>query len=115
VSNARELAAMRTRIWPALTAVETRGLNWAAIANAAAEAFDNGWTGFEVGSAAIENLGDARNLGAVMVANIRAMGDPHREATPTPPPIDRAAIAKAQREAASQPSEWAAKVRAGLR
>lgn len=87
MTNARELIAMRARIWPALTPAEIRTVNFAALANAAADALARGWTGEEVGSAALENLGNAENLGAVMLTNIRELGriDPPR--TPVPPPV----------------------------
>ena len=111
LSNARELTAMKSRMWPALSPTEVRSLNWAAIANAAADAFGHGWTGFEVGSAAMENLGGARNLGAVIVANIRTLATQDPPRTPSPPAYDRAEVARITNAAAKDPSGWAAKVR----
>lgn len=111
LSNARELAAMKSRMWPALSPTEVRSLNWAAIANAAADAFSRGWTGFEVGSAAMENLDGARNLGAVIVANIRTLATQDPPRTLSPPAYDRAAVARTINAAAKDPSNWAAKVR----
>ena len=110
VSYARELAAMRSRMWPALTPAEVRSINWAAVADAAAEAFAKGWTGFEVGSAAVENLGNARNVGAIIVANIRGMGRPVRETTPTPPPA-RVVLDLAGHRPARNPTAHANRIR----
>lgn len=107
---------MKSRIWPALTPAEIRKVNWAAIANAAADALGRGWTGLEVGSAAIENLGPAVNIGALMVTNIRelALVDPPREVTPIPPAIDRARQAKMLNAASRKASDWASRIRGSL-
>lgn len=104
---------MRARMWPALSPDEIRTTNWAAIANAAADAFAKGWTGFEVGSAAIEGLGRAENVGALMVTNIRRLAEHEPLRTPTPPPV--AAVIRPTEPVAQQPSQWAQRIRQSRR
>ena len=117
MTDSRETLAMRARIWDALTAAEIRTVNFAALANAAAPAFARGWTGFELGSAAVENLNGADNIGAVMLTSIRELAtvDPPREVTPTPPPVQQVlATVHAHNAPARNAAEWTARIRAQL-
>jgi hypothetical protein len=119
MTTSQETIAMRATIWAALRPEELRAINFAALDNAAADAMDRGWTGVEIGKAAVQNLDGAHNVGAVMLTAIRDLGsfNPPREVTPTPPPIDQVRAEMYNRHPPASPqqaSAWAARIRAEL-
>lgn len=115
MTNARELLAAKNGILLALEPTDIPRINIRPIADAIAVALARGWTGTEVARHATQGAytGEVDNLGALLLANIRALAelDPPRDATPSPPRYDRAAVARAVNAAAKDPSSWAAKVR----
>lgn len=117
MNEARELIAMKTTIHAAIDPSDIPRINFRALANAAADALARGWTGDEVARHAVEGIytGEVRDLGAVMLTNIRPLGEwdpPRPPATPQPPPIaDVLADIHARHTPAANPGEWVAKLR----
>lgn len=103
---------MRTLILDGLKPAEIRAVNFQAVADAAAAALDRGWTGPQVARVALTNLDGAKNLGAVMVANVRQLGNEDPPRTPTPPPVRE--VLTGRQQPANNPTTWAAKVREGI-
>ena len=87
--NARELLALKRTLHDALSLAEIRAVNWPAIANVVALAFDRGWRGDELAKFAIEGLDRAADAGAVIYTTLRDLStvDPPRDSTNQPPPV----------------------------
>lgn len=116
MNHAHELIAMKTTIHAALDPADIPRINFRALANAAADALARGWTGDEIARHAVEGIytGDVRELGALMLTNIRPLADvnPPRETTPQPPPAaDVLAGLHTRHTSSGAAAEWAAKVR----
>lgn len=119
MNEARELIAMKTTIHAALDPSDIPRINFRAMANAAADALARGWTGGEIARHAVEGIytGEVRDLGAVMLANIRALAewDPPREVTPTPPPARQVLACSLGANPSRNPGHWAGQIRQTVR
>lgn len=108
MSNAREVVAAKTRLQEGLTAAEIRATNWAVVAREIELAIDAGWSGIAVGNAALEGLAWADNVGARVVANIRALAATPPPSTPIPPQYRRELVAVGDAKAGAQAVRQAA-------
>lgn len=119
MNEARELIAMKTTIHAALDPSDIPRINFRAMANAAADALARGWTGDEIARHAVEGIytGEVRDLGAVMLANIRPLAEwnPPREETPIPPPIGQVLAMSRGTNPSRNPTSWANQVREASR
>ena len=102
--NARELLALKRTLHDALSLAEIRAINWPAIANVVALAFDRGWRGDELAKFAIEGLDRADDAGAVIYTTLRDLStvDPPRDSTNQPPPAAQVLAAMRTRPASAQ-------------
>ena len=108
---------MRTTIHAALRPADIPRINFAALVAAAADAVARGWTGDELARIAVEGVytGDVRDVGAVMVSNLRAVAgiDPIRTPTPVAMSEHQKARAQAIRDAAGvDHGGWVERVKA---
>jgi hypothetical protein len=117
-TTSRELIALRTHLALNLDPQDAATLAWPVIASLAGPGLGRGWGGAELAAASILGVysGGVENPAAYIAANMRelASGPPPREVTPTPPPVaDVLAEVHAHHQPAANPTEWAARLRAG--
>lgn len=116
MNDARELIAMRTTIHAALDPEDIPRINFRALVNAAADALARGWTGDEIARHAVEGIytGEVRELGALMLANIRPLADvaPPREVTPQPPAAADVLAGIHARHQPADATQWIERIRA---
>ena len=88
-------------------------INMTALGKATVRLADDGWTAEDIASQVLGDYGDI-DPAALIISRTRALigqPPPHSDSTPTPPPYDRAEVARAMNAAAADPSAWAARVR----
>lgn len=114
MSNAREQIALRNTLGSHLPYHELRDIHWPTVLTAATPAIERGWTGDELARWCIGDLSEnVDNVGALIVATLRQLGqqDPPRDTTPTPVNVSEIRAQRAAAASASRNVDHAAWVR----